>query len=295
MKGRIARYMPTAPHLKRGGRPLSPARGVMGYMCGRYATTRARQELLDEFQVQLDAVDGDIQPDYNVAPTKQVPVVLNRRRKDAPEEEPAVRQLRTVRWGLVPSWAKDLSIGSRMINARFETVHEKPSYRRAFARRRCLLPADGYFEWYTLQDQGASPDPADGEKKAKKKPRKQPYFIHPGDGEIMAMAGLYELWKSPEDEWIWTCTVITTDAPDDLGRIHDRMPMIIERDRWDAWLDPELTDTEQVRGLLVPAMAGTMEAYPVSKAVNSVRNNGPALIEPVISGDSSVDRDDSLF
>ncbi|XRQ04401.1 SOS response-associated peptidase [Actinomadura welshii] len=269
-------------------------------MCGRYATTRARQELLDEFQVQLDAVDGDIQPDYNVAPTKQVPAVLNRRPKDAPEEAEAVRQLRTVRWGLVPSWAKDLSIGSRMINARFETVHEKPSYRRAFARRRCLLPADGYFEWYTIQDQAREQgDPAAGEKKAKKKPQKQPYFIRPNDGAVMAMAGLYELWKSPEGgsggpespagagEWIWTCTVITTDAPDDLGRIHDRMPMIVEPDRWDAWLDPALTDVEQVRGLLVPAMAGTMEAYPVSKAVNSVRNNGPELIEPATSGDSS--------
>lgn len=267
----------------------------MGRMCGRYATTRARQELLDEFQVQLDAVDGDLQPDYNVAPTKQVPVVLNRRPKDAPEEEPAVRQLRTVRWGLVPAWAKDLSIGSRMINARFETVHEKPSYRRAFARRRCLLPADGYFEWYTLQNQGDAPDPAEGEKKAKKKPQKQPYFIRPNDGSVMAMAGLYELWKSPEDEWVWTCTVITTEAPDDLGRIHDRMPMIVEPDRWDAWLDPELTDTERVRGLLVPAMAGTMDAYPVSKAVNSVRNNGPELIEPLISGDSPGNPSDSLF
>ncbi|WP_325050809.1 SOS response-associated peptidase [Actinomadura spongiicola] len=276
----MTRYMPSAPPLKRGR---------MGAMCGRYATTRARQELLDEFQVQLDAVDGDIEPDYNVAPTKQVPVVLNRRPKDAPEEEPAVRQLRTVRWGLVPSWAKDLSIGSRMINARFETVHEKPSYRRAFARRRCLLPADGYFEWYTLQQ-----DPADGEKKAKK-PQKQPFFIRPNDGAIMAMAGLYELWKSPEDEWVWTCTVITTDAPDDLGRIHDRMPMIVERDRWDAWLDPALTDTEEVRGLLVPAMAGTMDAYPVSKAVNSVRNNGPELIEPAASGDSPGNHSDGLF
>jgi putative SOS response-associated peptidase YedK len=282
----MTRYMPTMPRLKRGR---------MGPMCGRYATTRARQELLDEFQVQLDAVDGDIQPDYNVAPTKQVPVVLNRRPRDEPDEAPAVRQLRTVRWGLVPSWAKDLSIGSRMINARFETVHEKPSFRRAFARRRCLLPADGYFEWYTLQDQGGAPDPAEGEKKAKKKPQKQPYFIRPNDGAVMAMAGLYELWKSPEDEWIWTCTVITTDAPDDLGRIHDRMPMIVEPDRWDAWLDPALTDAEQVRGLLVPAMAGTMDAYPVSKAVNSVRNNGPELIEPANSGDSSGNPSDSLF
>ncbi|MER6813244.1 SOS response-associated peptidase [Spirillospora sp. NPDC000708] len=264
-------------------------------MCGRYATTRARQELLDEFQVQVDAAGGEIQPDYNVAPTKQVPAVLSRRPKDAPEDEEAVRQLRTLRWGLVPSWAKDLSIGSRMINARVETVHEKPSYRRAFARRRCLLPADGYFEWYTLQD---ADDPADGEKKAKKKPRKQPFFIRPKDGGVMAMAGLYELWKPRDEEdadWLWTCTVITTDAPDDLGRIHDRMPMVVRPDQWDAWLDPELTDPDGVRGLLVPAMAGTMDAYPVSKAVNSVKNNGPELIEPSSDGDSSDNHSGALF
>ena len=278
-------------------------------MCGRYATTRARQELLDEFRVQLDAVEGDLQPDYNVAPTKQVPVVLDRRPKDAPEESAPVRQLRTVRWGLVPSWAKDPAIGSRMINARFETVHEKPSFRRAFARRRCLLPADGYFEWYTVQDQGAVPDPAAGEKKAKKRPQKQPYFIRPGDGSVMAMAGLYELWRVPEDgagtsgapapagpgEWLWTCTVITTNAPDDLGRIHDRMPMIVQRDRWDAWLDPALTDADAIRDLLTPAMAGTMEAYPVSKAVNNVRNNGPELIRPMTPGDEPGGHSDALF
>ena len=181
----MTRYMPISSRLKHGR---------MGPMCGRYATTRARQELLDEFQVQLDAVDGEIRPDYNVAPTKQVPAVLDRRPKDAPEAA-AVRQLRTVRWGLVPSWAKDISIGSRMINARVETVHEKPSYRRAFARRRCLLPADGYFEWYTVQDQ-ATPRTRPGEKKAKEA-AKQPYFIRPNDGDIMAMAGLYELWRVP--------------------------------------------------------------------------------------------------
>jgi len=267
-------------------------------MCGRYATTRARQELLDEFQVQVDAVEKNLQPDYNVAPTKQVPVVLDRAPKDAPEDAQAERTLRTVRWGLVPVWAKDLSIGSRMINARFETVHEKPAYRRAFAKRRCLLPADGYYEWYVLESSKESneDDPADGEKKAKKKkPQKQPFFIHPKDDAIMAMAGLYELWKSPEDEWIWTCTVITTDAPDDLGRIHDRMPMIVERERWDAWLDPALTETDTVRGLLTPAMAGTMEAYPVSKAVNNVKNNGPELMEPATNGDSSSNSSDSLF
>ncbi|MFC6878569.1 MULTISPECIES: SOS response-associated peptidase [Actinomadura] len=269
-------------------------------MCGRYATARARQELLDEFRVQVDAVEEALEPDYNVAPTKRVPAVLTRRPKDAPEEAEAVRQLRTLRWGLVPSWAKDLSIGSRMINARAETVDEKPSFRRAFAKRRCLLPADGYFEWYTLQDgeepAGDAPsDPAAKEKKSKAKPRKQPFYIRPKDGAVMAMAGLYELWKSPEDEWVWTCTVITTDAPDDLGRIHDRMPMIVEPDRWDDWLDPELTEPDRVRGLLVPAMSGTMEAYPVSKAVNSVKNNGPELIEPSTNGNSSGNHSDTLF
>ncbi|GAA2602045.1 SOS response-associated peptidase [Actinomadura fulvescens] len=262
-------------------------------MCGRYATARARQELIDEFQVQVDAVEKDLQPDYNVAPTKQVPVVLTRAPKDEPDEA-ARRTLRTVRWGLVPAWAKDLSIGSRMINARFETVHEKPAYRRAFAKRRCLLPADGYFEWYVLED-SRTEDPAEGEKKAKKKPQKQPFFIHPKDGAVMAMAGLYELWKSPEDEWVWTCTVITTDAPDELGRIHDRMPMIVTPDRWDAWLDPELHDTDEVRGLLTPAMASNFEAYPVSKAVNSVKNNGPELIQPSTNGDSSGKHSDTLF
>jgi putative SOS response-associated peptidase YedK len=288
-------------------------------MCGRYATARARQELLDEFQVQLDATEQDLEPDYNVAPTKQVPAILTRVPRSASgsgsgsgsgsadkagkgageeEEAEAVRQLRTLRWGLVPSWAKDLSIGSRMINARMETVHEKASFRRAFARRRCLLPADGYFEWYALQEQGDEPprDPAVEQKKGKKnKPQKQPFYIHPNDGAVMAMAGLYELWKDPEGEWVWTCTVITTDAPDDLGRIHDRMPMIVEPERWDAWLDPGLTDTERVRGLMVPAMSGTMTAQPVSKAVNNVRNNGPELIKPLSDGDSSGNNSDTLF
>src|SRR5438876_274726 len=201
----------------------------MDVMCGRYATARKRQELMDEFGIGLDAtedaLEAGLEADYNVAPTKPVPAVLERASKEEPEQ--VVRQLRMLRWGLVPSWAKDLSGGARMINARAETVDEKPAFRRAFARRRCLLPADGYYEWYVL----------DGDKDAKK-PRKQPFYIRPANGEVMAMAGLYEFWKSPDDEWVTTCTVITTDAPDDLGRIHDRMPMVVARDRWDDWLDP---------------------------------------------------------
>ncbi|WP_199485191.1 SOS response-associated peptidase [Actinomadura craniellae] len=249
-------------------------------MCGRYATARARQELLDAFQVQIDATEGVLEPDYNVAPTKQVPVVLEHRPKEEPKEEEAAgeaqepaRELRTVRWGLVPSWAKDPGIGSRLINARVETVHEKPSFRRAFKRRRCLLPADGFYEWYKLETEEG------------RKPRKQPYFIHPADGSLMAMAGLYELWREPDGEWLWTCTVITTEASDDVGRIHDRMPMVVEPSRWDAWLDPGLTDPDEVRSLLVPAMAGTMEAHPVSPAVGNVRNNGPELIRPLPTDD----------
>jgi putative SOS response-associated peptidase YedK len=243
-------------------------------MCGRYATARARQELLDEFQIELDATEDALEPDYNVAPTKQVPAVIRRvpRGADEPAEAEPVRTLRTVRWGLVPSWAKDLSIGSRLINARFETLSDKPSFRRAFSRRRCLLPADGYFEWYELKNPG-------------EKPRKQPFFIRPRDGNVMAMAGLYELWRDPDGEWVWSTTVITTEATDDLGRIHDRMPMIVEPDLWSAWLDPAATDTDEVRGLLAPAMTGRMEAFPVSVAVNNVRNNGPSLIEPLPDGD----------
>ncbi|MCW2889012.1 MAG: hypothetical protein JWL58_5874 [Streptosporangiaceae bacterium] len=249
-------------------------------MCGRYATARQRQELLDEFEIGLDATEEALEPDYNVAPTKPVPVVLERAPQGAPKEE-VVRQLRMLRWGLVPSWAKDLSIGSKMINARVETVHEKPAFRKAFAQRRCLLPADGYFEWYALED-------------AEGKPPKQPFFIRPRDEKVMAMAGLYEFWRSPDGEWVPTCTVITTEASDDLGRIHDRMPMVVEPDRWDAWLDPARTEPDEVRKLLVPAMAGTMEAYPVSKSVGNVRNNGRELVQPLPNGDVSKDSE-TLF
>jgi putative SOS response-associated peptidase YedK len=254
-------------------------------MCGRYASTRARQELLDEFQIELDASEDAIEPDFNVAPTKSVPAVIKRAPKgEEGESEDPVRMLRKVRWGLVPSWAKDPKIGNRLINARIETAHEKPAYRRAFARRRCLLPADGFYEWYEL-------------KVPERKPRKQPFFIHPRDGGVMAMAGLYELWRDPESdgEWVWTATVITTAATDEVGRIHDRMPMIVEPKSWEAWLDPGLTDPDEVRRLLEPAMAGRMEAYAVSTAVNNVRNNGPTLIEPLPDGDIPGEYGATLF
>ncbi|MGH3274735.1 MAG: SOS response-associated peptidase [Streptosporangiaceae bacterium] len=239
-------------------------------MCGRYASARKRVELLEEFSVQRDRVSEDLPPDYNVAPTKSVYAVLDR------EAGGVARELRVVRWGLVPSWAKDVSIGSRLINARAETVSEKPSFRHAFARRRCLLPADGYYEWQVLE--GAGPA---GRK------LKQPYFIHRADGRPLAFAGLYELWRDarvPDGEagaWLWTATVITTTAPDDLGQIHDRMPMVIAPESWADWLNPGKRDVTELRALLTPAAGRGLVSYPVSTEVNSVRNNGPELVDPV--------------
>jgi putative SOS response-associated peptidase YedK len=267
-------------------------------MCGRYASARKRIELLEEFRVERDRVSEPLEPDYNVAPTKRVYAVMTRdqrpsesaaessrdeqgasdgadgRSADAPSG--VARELRVVRWGLVPFWAKDPKIGSRMINARAETVSSKPAYRHAFKRRRCLLPADGYYEWQL-------PDGSEADTPGGKGP-KQPYFICRGDGGPLAFAGLYELWRDaalPDDHeraWLWTATIITTSAPDELGKIHDRMPMVIEPARWADWLDPAAADPADLAALLAPAAAGGLISYPVSTTVNSVRNNGPDLI-----------------
>ena len=237
--------------------------------------------------MQRDKVAEPLQPDYNVAPTKAVYAVLDRAEtaddaagRDAASAGdvaagawPVERELRVMRWGLVPFWAKDVRIGSRMINARAETVAEKPAFRRAFAKRRCLLPADGYYEWQ--QQPGVA---------------KQPIYITRTDDRPLAFAGLYELWRDPAvarddpDAWLWTATIITTSAPDELGMIHDRMPMIIDPGSWADWLDPASNDAADLRSLLVPAAASGLATYPVSTAVNSVRNNGPHLIEPLSAG-----------
>ncbi len=244
-------------------------------MCGRYASSRKPEDLIEEFEITEPRIKVPLEPDYNVAPTKEVYAVLER----PPSEDktaPADRQLRVLKWGLVPSWAKDPSIGNRMINARMETVAEKPAYRRAFSSRRCLLPADGYFEWY----------PTDEKTKAGK-PKKQPFFIRPKDGGVLAMAGLYEIWRDPtrdEDDpqaFRWTCTVLTTEAEDAVGHIHDRMPLMVTADRWAQWLDPTVKGKDNLLSLLVPAAPGKLEAFPVSLEVNNVRNNGPQLLEPL--------------
>lgn len=230
-------------------------------MCGRYAASRNPDDLVEEFEVARVETVECFEPDYNVAPTKPVPAVLVRGGQ---------RLLRLLRWGLVPSWAADPSIGSRLINARVETVADKPAFRRALAARRCLLPADGYYEWY-------------GEQRG----HKQPFFIRPRDGGVLAMAGLYELWRdsslAPDDPaaWLWSAAVLTTAAEDALGHLHDRMPLVLERDRWAAWLDPDSSQVNELAGLLVRAAPGRLEAYPVSAAVGDVANNGPALIQPL--------------
>ena len=247
-------------------------------VCGRYASSRSPDDLTEYFEVEQVATgERVLPPDYNVAPTKDVYAVLTR----APSgETTAHRSLRVVRWGLVPSWATDPAIGTRMINARLETAAEKPAYRRAFARRRCLVPADGYYEWYTPHGDGH------GSASGGRKPRKQPFYIHRPDGDPLALAGLYEFWRPPDSDpddptaWLTSMTLLTTAAPDETGRIHDRSPLMIDRDHWAAWLDPAITDPAQVREVLAPAAPGPLEAYPVRTLVNSVRNNGPELVDP---------------
>jgi putative SOS response-associated peptidase YedK len=244
-------------------------------MCGRYASSRRPEDLIEEFEVVDSRLDKPLDADFNVAPTKEVYAVMERR-PSKESADPPQRQLRTLRWGLVPSWAKDPTIGNRMINARMESVAEKPSFRRAFAARRCLLPADGYFEWYPTS-----------QKTKAGKPAKQPFFIRPQDGGILAMAGLYEIWRDPtrdEDDparFRWTCTVLTTEAEDAVGHIHDRMPLMVEPDRRAAWLDPTVSSKDDLLSLLVPAAPGRLEAFPVSTLVSNVRNNGPELVEPI--------------
>jgi putative SOS response-associated peptidase YedK len=255
-------------------------------MCGRYASSRRPDDLAEEFEIDrqtlAETVVQPLEPDFNVAPTKPVYAVVTRpsgndrddRDDRGAREGDTQRQLRVLRWGLVPFWAKDPAIGSRLINARMETVAEKPAFRQAFTRRRCLLPADGYFEWY----------PTDQKTKAGK-PLKQPFFIRPKDDRPLAMAGLYEIWRDPtrdEDDperFRWTCTVLTTTAEDAVGHIHDRMPLLVEPERYAAWLDPGLSDVDELKKLLVPAAPGRLEAYPVSTQVNNVRNNCPELLD----------------
>ncbi len=243
-------------------------------MCGRYATTRTASDLEDAFAARLADGAAVPEPDWNVAPTKQAPLVVGRAPEgaDDPQAQPR-RELLPATWGLVPSWAKDRSIGNRMINARSETVAEKPAYRRAFARRRAVVPVDGYYEWYA----GQGP-----------KGPKQPFYITArGDGpaaarDVLGLAGLYEFWRASEsDPWLVTFTILTTSAEGDDGILHDRAPLLVEPEVRDAWLAPAERPAAELLDLLVPATPGRLDAWPVSTQVNNVRHNGPELVEPL--------------
>ena len=221
-------------------------------MCGRFTLTADQDSFEDRFS--LTRFDLGWVPSFNIAPTQEVLTVTN----DGSENRPEL-----MRWGLVPSWAKDPKIGNRMINARSETLAEKPSFRTAFKRRRCLIPADGFYEWKR-------------EGKAKK-----PMLITANPGGLFAFAGLWETWKQPDDSWLLTCAIITTSANEVMKSIHDRMPVILPRESEASWLDPEEQDTAMLSELLLPYDSDRMEAYEVSTLVNSPRNNFPEVIEPV--------------
>ncbi len=228
-------------------------------MCGRYAASADPDELIEEYRI--DEVTGEgaraCEPRYNIAPTDTVAAVLERDTDLRP-----VRKLVALRWGLVPSWSRDMSSGARMINARVETVTEKPAFRKAMSARRCLLPALGYYEW-RRETEGTEHV-------------KQPYFLRPADGSRVQMAGLYEFWRSPEG-WLASTTIITTSATDELGWVHDRMPMTVHD--MDAWLDPSLTNGELARDLLcTPAL---LRPTKVSRAVNNVAHEGAALLRGI--------------
>ena len=219
-------------------------------MCGRYTLASPTERLAEEFG--FDGTSVELAPNYNVAPTQGVAAVL---------EEGGQRRLEVLRWGLIPPWADDPGIGSRMINARSETAPGKPSFRRAFRERRCLIPADGFYEWQRTN--GA----------------KQPYYIHMEDGRPFAFAGLWESWDKGGEGEVRTCTILTTGANALVGEVHDRMPVILAHDAYDVWLDPA-SERDELTGLLAPYPEDEMEAYPVSRFVNSPSNNDPRCIEP---------------
>ena len=224
-------------------------------MCGRYVSSSSVAVL--ESYLSVDEVKADpLEERYNVAPTDPVYAVV---------ERDGARLLGTMKWGLVPWFSKDPKTGAKMINARAESVPTKPAFRRAFEKRRCLIPADGFYEWQKREGKS-----------------KLPFFIHGADGRPIVFAGLWEVWRESEEaEPLRTCSIITTTANDLLRPIHDRMPVVLPPERWAEWLDPTNDDFEGLRSLLAPAPNDLLELYPVSTKVNSVRNDGPELLERV--------------
>lgn len=228
-------------------------------MCGRYAASRDAIEIAQIYgaeQLPVDELAPRV-PNFNVAPTSEVFIVT---------DDDGIRSVHTARWGLIPSWSKDATRAARMINARSETVADKPAYRSAYRRRRCLVPADGYYEWQVgAQGRG-----------------KQPFYISDRSGKPLAFAGLYESWESPEAS-VRTCTILTQDATGELAKIHDRMPVLVPDGEISAWLDPHNREPDDVlQQMLADTQTwGGVRAYPVSTAVNKPINNGPELLDPL--------------
>lgn len=221
-------------------------------MCGRFVLIAPGEMLAEQFNAAETPVQA---PRYNIAPTQPVAAV-----RLSPQS--SEREFTFFRWGLIPSWAKDMKMGARMINARSETVAEKPAFRAAFKRRRCLIPADGFYEWQKLNG------------------GKQPMYIHALDGRPFAFAGLWEIWHAADGGMLETCTILTTTPNELMAPIHNRMPVIIEPEDYDMWLDPG-PRPEDARHLFRPYPADKMVAYPVSTTVNSPRNETPSCIAPL--------------
>ncbi len=222
-------------------------------MCGRFTLSASATDLIQQFDL------GDLtawSPRYNIAPTQEVLTVVKM-------PETSERQARLLRWGLIPMWAEEPSVGSRMINARAETVATKPAFRRAFRERRCLILADGFYEW---QRQNG---------------RKQPFYIRLHDGRPSAFAGLWERWVAPDGQPLDSCTIITTTSNELVGQIHNRMPVILAPEDYSLWLDPSVQDSERLQPLLRPYSSEEMTAYPVSTRVNNPSNDTPDCIVPV--------------
>lgn len=244
-------------------------------MCGRYAASRRPEDLVVEFEAVPAEGLTALPADFNVAPTKDVYVVRHARERDA-EGLPTGgghRELRVVRWGLVPSWAKDPSVGNRMLNARVETLTSKPAFSKAARSRRCLVPADGWYEW--------SPRPH--------APGKQPWFITPADGSGIAFAGLWEVWGRGADR-LYSCTVVTAPAVGALTEVHDRMPLVLPRDRWADWLDPAREDVDALVEPTPAEVVESLEIRPVGAAVGNVSTNGPQLTARVESVSEPADQ-----
>lgn len=222
-------------------------------MCGRYTLSQSAEALAERFQ--LDEVPP-LESQYNVAPTNSVATIVV-------DQHTHKRVLRLLQWGLIPSWAKDSKIGYQMINARSETVSEKPSFRSAFRHRRCLILADGFYEWQRSQG------------------KKQPFYIRMCDGQSFAFAGLWEHWKGPDGGVIDSCTHLTTEPNELVRPLHNRMPVILKPEHYDLWLDPEVQQPEQLQPLLNPYPSKEMVAFPVSTKVNKPANNDPELVKAI--------------